>query len=241
MPQVNFNGEKFEYKIIKKKKKTITIRITKNGEVVVTSPIYADDKYIYTLVESKAKWIVEKIKEVEKLKNEERKIEYKNDGEIDYLGKKLTLNISEDNLDKLSIYLEKDKLFIKIPIHKGKLITDEILKAGISGFLKNQAKLILKQRVEFLSKKYNLIPNRVVVKEQRTIWGSCSSKGNINLNWRLIMMPLEVIDYVVIHELCHLKHHNHSSRFWSLVKEIMSDFEEKKRWLKENGRRIMSI
>ncbi|WDC85678.1 M48 family metallopeptidase [Caloramator sp. mosi_1] len=72
------------------------------------------------------------------------------------------------------------------------------------------------------------------------MWGSCSSKGNINLNWRLVMMPLDVIDYVIVHELCHLKHPNHSKGFWNLVREFMPDFEGKRRWLKENGARLFS-
>ncbi|WP_133627269.1 M48 family metallopeptidase [Fonticella tunisiensis] len=79
---------------------------------------------------------------------------------------------------------------------------------------------------------------RVVVKEQKSIWGSCSSRGNINFNWRLIMAPLSVIDYVVIHELCHLKHQDHSSKFWSLVEYVMPDYKEKKKWLRENGGRL---
>lgn len=241
MPQVIYNGERFEFKIIKKKKKNITIRISKNGDVVVTSPIYVDDKYIYNLVEGKSNWIIEKLKEIEKIKNEQRKIEYKNGGKIEYLGKKFIIDISEDNVDKISINLRDENLVIKLPKYKGNIITEEYLKTVIETFLKEQAKVILKERVELLSGKYNLIPNRVVNKEQKTIWGSCSNKGNINLNWRLVIMPIDVIDYVVVHELCHLKHHNHSNRFWNLVKDIIPDYEDKKRWLKENGGRIMNI
>ncbi|EYE87261.1 hypothetical protein Q428_14275, partial [Fervidicella metallireducens AeB] len=241
MQQINYNGESFQYRLIKKKKKNITIRITKNGEVVVTSPIYVDEKYICKLVESKAEWIIDKIKEMEKVKKQAKNIEYKSGSAIEYLGEKLILDIAEANVNKVSIYIDGNKLFIKLPKDKGNIFSQQILKTEISEWLKNQAKIILKERVEFLSEKNNLIPNRVVVKEQKTIWGSCSNKRNINLNWRLVMMPIEVIDYVVVHELCHLKHHNHSNNFWSLVKEIMPDYEVKKRWLKENGGRIMNI
>ncbi|MBZ4663660.1 MAG: hypothetical protein JG776_1375 [Caloramator sp.] len=240
MPQFIYNGEVYEYKMIKKKKKTITIRITREGEVVVTSPIYADDRYIFNLVQDKAEWIVQKLKEIERIKNEVGSIEYKKGGQIDYLGTKLILFISEDNVDKLKIYKEDNKLYIKLPKAKASFFTEQMLRKEIIKWLTEEAKVVLKQRVKFFSQKYNLIPNRVVIKEQKTIWGSCSSKGNINLNWRLIMVPLDVLDYVVVHELCHLKHHNHSKKFWELVKEIMPDFEEKKNWLKENGGRLFS-
>ncbi|WP_051350709.1 M48 family metallopeptidase [Caloramator sp. ALD01] len=240
MPQFIYNGEVFEYKIIKKKKKTITIKITREGEVVVTSPIYVDDRYILNLVEGKAEWIVQKLKEIERIKKDTGSIEYKNGSRIEYLGTKLILCISEDNVDKLKIYKEEDKLYIKLPKAKESFFTEEMLKKEIIKWLKEESKVVLKQRVEFFSQKYNLVPNRVVIKEQKTIWGSCSSKGNINLNWRLILVPLDVLDYVVVHELCHLKHHNHSKKFWDLVKEIMPDFEKKKMWLKENGGRLFS-
>lgn len=240
MPQFIHNGEVYEYKIIKKKKKTITIRITREGEVVVTSPVYADDRYIFNLVENKGEWIVKKLKEIQRVKKEAGRVEYKNGSEIEYLGTKLILYISEDNVDKFKIYKQDNKLYVKLPKLQESPYTEEILRGEIKNWLKEQAKVVLKQRVEFFSKEYNLVPNRVVVKEQKTIWGSCSSKGNINLNWRLIMVPLDVLDYVVVHELCHLKHPNHSSRFWSLVKEIMSDYEEKRKWLKENGGRLFS-
>jgi hypothetical protein len=81
-------------------------------------------------------------------------------------------------------------------------------------------------------------PCKVVIKDQKTRWGSCSKKGNINLNWRLIMAPLHVIDYVVVHELCHLKVMNHSKDFWNLVESIQPNNHERRRWLKVNGNRL---
>ena len=76
---------------------------------------------------------------------------------------------------------------------------------------------------------------RVTVREQRTRWGSCSSKHNLNFNWKLILAPPEALEYVVIHELCHLIHLNHSERFWAEVKKRMPEYESWKRWLKLHG------
>lgn len=238
MAYFNYDGQKIEYEIIKKRKKTITLRITKKGEVVVTAPFYVDDGYIEDFVKSKAKWIVEKLKHVNDLLNI-RDDNIKTGKELDFIGQKLILKISEDNVDKIKIFKQDKLLYIIVPKNFNIEKDQEVLRQKVNNWLKEQAKVVLKQRVEVYSQRYNLFPNKVVVKEQKTIWGSCSSKGNINLNWKLIMVPLDVIDYVVVHELCHLKHHNHSSRFWSLVKEIMPDFEEKRRWLKENGGRVI--
>ncbi|MBQ8597165.1 MAG: M48 family metallopeptidase, partial [Lachnospiraceae bacterium] len=76
------------------------------------------------------------------------------------------------------------------------------------------------------------------IKDQKSRWGSCSSKGNLNFNWRIVMAPEPVCDYVVIHELCHLVHLDHSERFWKLVESICPGYEQYKKWLKTNGSRL---
>jgi len=83
--------------------------------------------------------------------------------------------------------------------------------------------------------------NQVRIKNQKTMWGSCSSKNNINLNYLLIMAPAEVIDYVIIHELAHTIHRNHSVDFWRLVRLIMPDFQQHKQWLKANGYKLRRV
>jgi predicted metal-dependent hydrolase len=83
--------------------------------------------------------------------------------------------------------------------------------------------------------------NQVRIKNQKTMWGSCSSKNNINLNYLLLMAPKGVIDYVIVHELVHTIHRNHSTDFWDSVESIMPEFQEHKRWLKKNGYKLRRI
>lgn len=78
------------------------------------------------------------------------------------------------------------------------------------------------------------------IKDQKTRWGSCSSKRNLNFSWRLVMAPVEVMDYVIVHELCHLKFLDHSENFWNHVGEVMPDYKKRQQWLKENGARLMA-
>ena len=80
----------------------------------------------------------------------------------------------------------------------------------------------------------------ITVRDQKTRWGSCSAKGNLNFNWRLILAPEPVLDYVVIHELAHRKEMNHSERFWNLVETVMPDYRNQRRWLKDHGDRLMA-
>jgi predicted metal-dependent hydrolase len=100
---------------------------------------------------------------------------------------------------------------------------------------KRQAKTIIKERVETWSKQMRLSYNRIAIKDQKTRWGSCSSLRNLNFNWRLVMAPLPVLDYVVVHELAHLVEMNHSKRFWDLVETHFPAYPECKRWLKQYG------
>lgn len=103
--------------------------------------------------------------------------------------------------------------------------------------LAEQAKLVIPQRVAYYAKAMDVDYGRITIRNQKTRWGSCSSKGNLNFNCLLMKMPTEVLDYVVVHELCHRKEMNHSERFWTEVEKVLPDYRSTRRWLKENGSR----
>lgn len=101
-------------------------------------------------------------------------------------------------------------------------------------YYKNKAKVLIRERLQYFNEFYGFSYNRVSFRNQKTRWGSCSSEKNLNFNWRLILAPLEILDYVVVHELSHLKEMNHSSDFWTLVEKQIPDYKKRKEWLKEN-------
>src|SRR5262245_60956256 len=98
---------------------------------------------------------------------------------------------------------------------------------------------VILDRVAYWSERMDARYRRVFIKNQRTLWGSCSARGNLNFNRRLVHAPLEVLDYVVIHELAHLTEMNHSKRFWAIVERWCPDYKQRRRWLRECGGALM--
>ena len=105
--------------------------------------------------------------------------------------------------------------------------------------LTQQARSVIPDRVAYYAPAVGVTYGRITIRSQRTRWGSCSSRGNLNFNCLLMLAPEKVVDYVVVHELCHRKEMNHSPRFWAEVERILPDYRQSKRWLKENGQSLM--
>lgn len=101
--------------------------------------------------------------------------------------------------------------------------------------LQKKAAAVLQEKTAYYAKVLGVTCQRIRIGDQKTFWGSCSSQGRISYNWHLVLMPEKIQDYVVVHELCHLLEMNHSPKFWSFVEEIIPDYRERRKWLKEHG------
>lgn len=115
-------------------------------------------------------------------------------------------------------------------------ITDnpEAYRTASVGWLREYARAVLSEKVRFYGSLMGVSVNRIAIKEQKTRWGSCSGKGNLNFNWKLTLMPQRIQDYVVVHELAHRKQMNHSAAFWKEVETILPDYQERRKWLREH-------
>ena len=121
-----------------------------------------------------------------------------------------------------------------------RLITADTLpdtvRAALVAWYRKQARTVIAERLAHWNRHYGFTFGCVRIKEQKSRWGSCSRQGNLNFNWRLLLAPLSVLDYVVIHELAHLKELNHSPRFWAIVAQMCPDYAAKRKWLRQHGR-----
>ncbi len=156
--------------------------------------------------------------------------------EIFFKGRTLFLLVVKEERLSSKVELNGDRLIIRINQALEEDASAREIERRLRVWLRKTAKETILGKLDYYKKQLAVEFNEVRVKEQKTRWGSCSQKGNLNFNWRLVSAPEEVIDYVVVHELCHLVHMNHSKNFWSLVGNILPDYKQLRKWLKVNGR-----
>ena len=119
-------------------------------------------------------------------------------------------------------------------------VTSKDRLAAIDRWYRREARSRIEAAVERESERLGLYPTKVTIRDQRTRWGSCSTSGTLSFNWRLVIGPVEALDYVVVHELIHLRHHNHSRNFWDALTEAMPDWKPRAQWLRANERTLTS-
>jgi predicted metal-dependent hydrolase len=221
----------FEYTLIRSpRRKTVGIMVNPDGMVTVRAPERLSDIAIRQLVERKSGWIREKISE--NLRNHSQRTPkiFENGEEVLYLGKTYRLETVPGGK---SVTLLDDRLRIGIP--KGFDGREHSrVKALLSDWYRDQAVRFFAERILFWRERVNAYPKTMRVKQLKSRWGSCSSRGNLNFNWLLILAPPSIVDYVVVHELCHFHHPNHSRAFWDTVGSVLPDYKERRNWLRAN-------
>ena len=216
------------HKIIKSKRRTLSLSINENAELIVRAPNQISNKRIEEFIIEKSKWI-------NKNKNlMQSRINEMNDNDSDYL---FLGNI----YPLIKVYENPNKIDFNGTEFITSIENQDKFKASLKSWYKIKFKEIAIPRLNYFSDKYNLKINQVRFKNQKTLWGSCSSKNNINLNYLLVMAPMLVIDYVIIHELVHTVHKNHSENFWNAVEAIMPDYKKAKKWLNKNGYKLRNL
>lgn len=208
-----------------KRRKTLNITVERDRSVIVTAPEGTSEDKIKTIVESKRKWIEEKISSSQKFDLEDSK-EFVSGESIMYLGRFYSLKVDDTEIESLifddCFHIAQDK----------SANAKEIFKQW---FLKRAEEYIVplaKSCAENLGVAYKQCK---IVDNMKYRWGSCTPKGNICFNWRIIKAPMNVIRYVILHELAHRLEYNHTEKFWNIVSVQQPDYQSAKEWLKENG------
>jgi predicted metal-dependent hydrolase len=212
-------------KIIRSRRRTIALEITPSATLIVRVPLRAPPEYIEEIIRQKHSWIVRKFDEMKRrplLSGHEYA-----EGEIFlFLGREYPLHIVQDS----NMTIERsDKLYVS-----GTLLPD--IKNHIRCWYREEAHKEIQARCMWFSMKTGHIPTSIRITDARQRWGSCTHKGGLNFSWRLIQAPPDIVDYVVVHELVHISQPDHSRKFWNKVREILPDYEGRRKWLRENER-----
>lgn len=227
---VSYEDKTLEFDIVRSNRIKTSEIIVEAGKVVVRTPSGKDIKEIEKMVKRKAEWIARKQQEYQALVLQISKPSFEPDSTLPYLGKNYALRV-----------------FTGYKANKIRLVRDEFLVSVMSSepdkkqlsymyedWLMERAGSILVDKVRRYSEQLGVNPKKVVIKNMRKRWGSATKDNVLNLNVNLLKAPEDVIDYIVLHELCHLKIRNHSHYFWELVDRFMPNYKQKAQWLSAN-------
>jgi predicted metal-dependent hydrolase len=237
------NKLSIDYQIIRSaRRKTIALQIKKNN-VIVRAPNGVSHEYIQSLVNQKSQWILTKLA-TQQLSAPSNKPTYLPNSQLLIAGveKKIVVSFTK----KVQINtptINENEIHINLPLYIQERTSDEQylsaqIKKRLSSWMKVQAETYLSFRLFELSKQLNIYPSSYIVKRYKSRWGSCNNKHELSFNYLLTMSPNWVFDYVIIHELCHIKHLNHSAKFWALVESHMPNYKSATQWLKSNQDKI---
>ncbi len=216
-------------KLIRSKRKSIALEIKNDGALVVRAPFFVKDELIQRFVDQKRDWIDKIHHRARQRLTQFRPKQFIEGEKFLYLGKEYTLHIAEDMFGKL---LFEDKFILSSRyLPKARRLFER--------WYKEEAFSVFTKRCRFYAKQIGVNYKCLKLSSAKRRWGSCHPQGSLCFNWRLVMAPLEILDYVVVHELAHLKELNHSSRFWAVVEKVFPGHRDAKKWLKENHFRLM--
>ena len=214
------------------RRRTAMIRVDTEGISMRVPQTLAEDK-VRSLLTQKRKWIDQKLLVAEQQRKLMPGLELADGTQIPLLGQPRRLKTTVGLTDGVA----DDGTIIEVQVNNDRFTTNKIRRL-LETWLRNRAKQEIDFAVNVYAQRLGLTPTAVEVKTYRARWGSCQPDGRVQFNWRLVHAPLPIIDYVVVHELCHLEQRNHGAEFWGLVEKWMPDYRDRKRWLKENSIRL---
>jgi predicted metal-dependent hydrolase len=213
--------------LIRSKRRTIALIISNNARLIIRAPHYASMDEINKFISKHQDWIEKKISIIAERNKNIKTREFVQGESFLYLGKEYPLDIRNYNEirieDNVLMFPEK---FIQKASRK------------LNAWYKEKAFEKFKERLDLYSELIGVKYEYLKLSNAKNRWGSCNSKSGINLNWRLIMAPLDILDYVIVHELIHIEEKNHKQAFWNKVKNIIPAYKYNVKWLKENGMKL---
>lgn len=233
MYSIDLSNNTVEYDVVySNRRKTIGLIMDKQG-LVIRAPPDADLDEITSVIQKREDWILTQIKEFEKIEDAPKPKQFISGERLLYIGRSYQFILQRQDTKKVSFGFKKGKFVAIIP-NDGQDYSDTIRKKAVLWF-KAKALVKLKERASIYTPKVGKRPTEIRVRKLKARWGTCQPDDSIDFNWKIILAPMHIIDYVVVHELCHLVIKDHSRKFLSKVSAILVDHEKRREWLKING------
>lgn len=226
-----YGTKTIEYEVQRGSRKNVTITVSPNQTVIVKIPKEMPEDEIESVVAKKAYWITQQQFLMKDIQVVEYQKDYVNGECFLYLGRRYMLELR----------LEEQIKTPYVKLYRGKLIVttnsrnSEIIRPALIRWYKERAQEIIERRISYYERVFEQKRGRIIIKEQKKRWASCGKNGDLMINWKIVMAPTSVIDYVIVHELCHLVHRNHSKDYWNEVGRVLPDYEQYKNWLMNHG------
>lgn len=223
------SGDQLHYHLERRQRRTVGLKITQTG-LVIHAPKRISQLQLEDIIKQKAEWVLRKLASV--TANKIPEIQWQHGEQLLFLGNPLTLTIEHNARSKAAEY-EPGVLQLAMPNHDEMLIARKVVQ-----WYKKQAIADFTRRLEIFSSKLDVKFTSLTLSNAASRWGSCNSKKEIRLNWRLLQAPPHIINYVVCHELAHIKEMNHSAKFWATVSGIFPDYKTAEKELKALSPRL---
>lgn len=219
------------YEVIRSRRATADIIVERDGRVLVRAPQWVDDEQIKRIIAAKRVWIHKTLAEWRDLNAARVLREFKNGEGFLYLGRAYRLRLVDEQAEPLQL---KDGRFMM----RRDLIEHDGLGAATAAFkayYMARGRVRLRQRVAYYAPKVGVDQPAIDVRELGHRWASCSPNGKVAFHWKCMMAPQTIIDYIVVHELCHFHYRDHNDTFWNEVDKVIPNYRERKAWLRQNG------
>lgn len=233
--KVQYGTKELEFSVEFRNRKTMSISVEPPNNILVVAPINTPEDEIKSVVKSRGNWIVQKLFEFRHIEARKINREFVNGESFMYLGRNYSLQIYVERSPQKSsnVILFRGKFHVYV-----KEKSDELIKEAMETWYRQKTEEQVKKRIKYYQKFFSKTPTAIKVKEQKKRWASCTSKDELLFNWRCAMAKATALDYIVVHEMCHMYYKNHSQEFWDLVASVMADYDSRREWLRDYGIRL---
>jgi predicted metal-dependent hydrolase len=237
MKSINLGSSTVEYQVELGKRTSTKVQVHYPGYLVIKAPKGTDASSIESMILKNKDAILRSLEKYASLAEPVRAKSFRDDESFMYLGTPYSLAVSEKpSLSKPEVRIERGVMTVSSPD-----ASSDAVRSAIEKFYARECKLIVKKRIAHYQPRFKQKPKSVDVIDSSEKWGSCNYMKMLSFNWRLSMAPLPVIDYLVVHEMSHMDHMNHSKSFWTSVGKIMPDYKESIRWLEINAQGLLNL